>query len=884
MNTERLRDTLIASRVSQIFPSIPIRKHTPEGGCGVIGVSSSIPIAGKHLLQGLNQMKNRGNSKGGGIAAVGLDPEFFNTTSDILNESYLIAGAYLDTSFRSELESNFIEKPFIVEHVFEIPTLSDISSLNLTVTPPKVICYFVRVKPEVRKKFMAKHHLNDSHTIEADDEIVYQNTYRLNSRFYQSEGEKQALVFSHAKNMLVCKSVGFGDDVIRYYQLEDLYAHIWIGHHRYPTRGKVIHPGGAHPFIGMNEALVHNGDFANYSSLCTYLSQSNVYPLFLTDTEVAALTFDLYHRVAKYPLEYVIETFAPTTERDFTLLDYDKQGIYKDLETTHIHGSPDGPWFFLLAQSDHRENVYRLIGITDTSMLRPQVFAIQNGKETIGFSSSEKQVIDATLESIASESSHVWSSADLYWSARGGSHTDGGAFIFTVTPQENKKASMVCDNKFGKHIDVEPPKHLLDTSQTRKMDSDIVFDPRYKTEEKFNLVSRNLAFWSVNDIESFLKSIERNILDDTDLDRALPLLTLLLDHRYKVGNIKRSYLLSLIDDTFTNLINKIDTLSFQKYLKITSSNPLPELKGLDTTLITSGVSNKVLRSKVLIIDSHDFPSEGADSLSQTIVNLYKRGFVRFVLFNVRGQRFIGNGLGAVTKNVDIDVYGSPGDYLASGIGIDKNAPDNIRGVTIRVHNNGQDQVGNIMKDGTLVIYGDVGQTYMYGAKGGEAYVLGNAAGRPYIGAVGHPRGIINGTCLDYLAESFMAGDPLNGGGFVIVLGVYFDNNGKLQEMDTPYPGSNLFSLAPGGAIYIRDPHNVLSENQLNGGKFTNLTPDDWNLIKPYLKKNEQFFGITIERLLTVNGELKSFENIFRKIVPAELKALTPEEAWVKKHS
>jgi len=29
-------------------------------------------------------------------------------------------------------------------------------------------------------------------------------------------------------------------------------------------RGRVWHPGGCHPFSGLNEALVHNGDFANY--------------------------------------------------------------------------------------------------------------------------------------------------------------------------------------------------------------------------------------------------------------------------------------------------------------------------------------------------------------------------------------------------------------------------------------------------------------------------------------------------------------------------------------------------------------------------------------------------------------------------------------------
>ena len=97
---------------------------------------------------------------------------------------------------------------------------------------------------------------------------------------------------------------------------------------------------------------MHNGDFANYYSICEYLAQRHIHPLFLTDTEVAALLFDLLHRTYRYPLEYVIEAFAPTTERDFTLLPEDKQKIYQLLQRTHMHGSPDGPWFFLIAQSD----------------------------------------------------------------------------------------------------------------------------------------------------------------------------------------------------------------------------------------------------------------------------------------------------------------------------------------------------------------------------------------------------------------------------------------------------------------------------------------------------------------------------------------------------
>jgi len=70
----------------------------------------------------------------------------------------------------------------------------------------------------------------------------------------------------------------------------------------------------------MNMALVHNGDFANYHSVTEYLKQRNIFPQFITDTEVSALMFDLLSRTYKYPTEYIIEALAPTTELDFDRL------------------------------------------------------------------------------------------------------------------------------------------------------------------------------------------------------------------------------------------------------------------------------------------------------------------------------------------------------------------------------------------------------------------------------------------------------------------------------------------------------------------------------------------------------------------------------------
>jgi glutamate synthase domain-containing protein 3 len=197
-----------------------------------------------------------------------------------------------------------------------------------------------------------------------------------------------------------------------------------------------------------------------------------------------------------------------------------------------------------------------------------------------------------------------------------------------------------------------------------------------------------------------------------------------------------------------------------------------------------------------------------------------------------------------------------------------------------VHNNGQDQLGQIIKSGKMVVHGDVGQTFMYGAKGGYVYVAGNAAGRPLINSTGKPRVVINGTCLDFLAEAFMAGDPLNGGGFVVLNGIRIDDDGNVVPLPEPYPGSNLFSLASGGAIYVRDPHKYIVDQQLNGGRFAPITEKDWDLILPMLQENEKLFGIKVNDLLRVDNKQRRYSAVYRKVVPAPTGALASGKARI----
>ena len=274
-----------------------------------------------------------------------------------------------------------------------------------------------------------------------------------------------------------------------------------------------------------------------------------------------------------------------------------------------------------------------------------------------------------------------------------------------------------------------------------------------------------------------------------------------------------------------------------------------------------------------MIDARPYPIEGQDSLARELVELHSMGWRNFHVVLCHGHRFIGNGFGMETHDVRIDVYGSVGDYLGSG----------NDGMTIHMHGNGQDQIGQIHKRGSTIVHGDVGQCYGYGAKGGKLFIRGNAAGRPMINSVGSPKLVINGTALDYLAESFMAGDPLEGGGFVIINGIEYDEKGNLQSMETPYPGGNLFSLSSGGAIYVRDPHSRLSTSQLNGGDFTDLTDADWQILEPLLMENEVHFGIQLAALLTVEGEVRAPGEVYRKIIPLKNKALSVEDGWAAKH-
>jgi hypothetical protein len=151
-----------------------------EGGCGVVGLACNEKVSGKHIMQSLIQMHNRGNSKGGGIAALGLNSSQCGVSQKILEEDYLIQVAYLDPSVRHQVEKEFIISNLDVHTSYPLPTLKDYRAVDgLDMKPPEVWRYFCRVKDNALSQFILKNNLDALERQKAEDEFIYQNTYKL---------------------------------------------------------------------------------------------------------------------------------------------------------------------------------------------------------------------------------------------------------------------------------------------------------------------------------------------------------------------------------------------------------------------------------------------------------------------------------------------------------------------------------------------------------------------------------------------------------------------------------------------------------------------------------------------------------------------------------
>ena len=227
-------DKFIESRKRLYHNALPdIRKECEEGGCGVTGFACSVPVGGRHIFEPSRLMHNRGNGKGGGIAAVELIAADLGVSQSVLDDCYMIQVALLESEARGEVEKYCLNPFMDIQDEHAIPTLDDYRQVEgLEIKPPDVWRYFVRVKPDILSQFAEQNHFKETNPRKIEDEYIWQNTIKLNRTFYDAQGDKKAFVLSQGRNIMILKIVGYAEQVAQYYRLEDFRAHIWIAHQR----------------------------------------------------------------------------------------------------------------------------------------------------------------------------------------------------------------------------------------------------------------------------------------------------------------------------------------------------------------------------------------------------------------------------------------------------------------------------------------------------------------------------------------------------------------------------------------------------------------------------------------------------------------------------
>jgi len=179
-----------------------------------------------------------------------------------------------------------------------------------------------------------------------------------------------------------------------------------------------------------------------------------------------------------------------------------------------------------------------------------------------------------------------------------------------------------------------------------------------------------------------------------------------------------------------------------------------------------------------VIDASEL---GYQQINRILRECVENGTREVSLLNVRGQRYIGVG---VEGQLYVRIYGTPGNCLA-------NLNESI---DFEVFGSVQDDVGDVMHGGSVVVHGDARDVLGQALQGGTVLVKGNAGNRCGIQmreySEKRPYLIVGGRVDDYLGE-YMAG------GVIVVLGLGYEGT------DVPVTGRFVGTGMVGGRIYIR---------------------------------------------------------------------------------
>jgi glutamate synthase domain-containing protein 2/FAD/FMN-containing dehydrogenase/glutamate synthase domain-containing protein 3/ferredoxin len=720
--------------------------------------------------------------------------------------------------------------------------------------PGDVFRFFVRVRQEELYRFIEKELLHDpiwpprhmrypdltvenyrdrlEFLREAEDEYIYRLSRKITRENYVEGQQKKVAVLSCGKNSGCWKSDG------RHLPWQLPEAPVNVIHRRLAT-GSAVDQMNAHPFAELHTALTHNGETTNYRTMLNRVSQFNLTPLAQTDTAVASLKLHLLSQYLRYPFDALVEAFSPTTGWTLTQLPQDVRERFERVQEVELESAPDGPYQYLCGRIDPYNRVIERLDIIDPSLLRPNVAMLyDDGENFVSIICSEKQGSDAGLQ-------------ELY--RLGMIRSTVPPLTFTVNPgmvsrvfydERGKIIGHEVLDKFGRKIEIPHGTSPSPESLPRVKNCETI-DPG--SNLSLSLRER-LPHWGFREFKAALQGITESF----PVLQATEELTRIHDHivGWNTGSKDRGALIHLLREQINSVLDGVN-----------GKNGLSR-----TTLAEAGkLQPPEETSRVLVVDARGFRPEGIDPskvLSCFLDHAHRMGWRRFIVYRAEGQRGIGMGMGSGhTFDTTVDVYGSPGEYCGAF----------NMGTLVRVHGHAQNFTGMVMHSGTLEIHGDVGKVTGYSAKGGTFNILGSVVDRGWVCAVSDPRGPglqvnIVGTAHEHLCQALM-------GGSVIMLGLFWESDGILHRLNSPYSGAKILAGASAGEIIFYDPNGTLEEAQYRSCLVNPIDNKKWEEIVGRLMHLEKIFNLGISRennhlTVSIDGELQIITpDRFRWILP-----------------
>ena len=217
-------------------------------------------------------------------------------------------------------------------------------------------------------------------------------------------------------------------------------------------------------------------------------------------------------------------------------------------------------------------------------------------------------------------------------------------------------------------------------------------------------------------------------------------------------------------------------------------------------------------------------------LNEEIRKLSSFGATHVVLKNVRGQRYICDGI--TNSKLLVEIEGVPGEDLGYGMG----------GPTVVVHGHAQNGIANTMDSGKIIVHGLAGDALAYGMRGGKLFVLGDAGYRVGIHMKAYkdlyPVIIAGGCAGDFLGE-YMAG------GLIIILGL--NNNVSKTREHRAIVGNYIGTGMHGGLMYIRGkPKDYQLGKEV---RIFELDTQDKARLKKYLEEYCNDFSLNFKQIM-----------------------------------